>query len=360
MTTKLFHDDTKPTLSSLGKAPGELIDYDINDTLEAKIYHSSYSKTDYQRSEIDSLDDINALRVRGHINWIQVIGYDINIIESIGRQLNIHPLVLEDINERSERPKIQSTDNYCFITLNSYFYSEERKKVIQTRFSLLLFKDLLITFHDLESKFIPPILNRLKQGLGQIRQNGADYLAYVMLDGIVDQLFFTLQIIGEKLDDIEIELSNKVQDNLLPSIHRIKHQLILMRRGIWPLRELFASLLRDGDEHHHFTNHCTPFLRDLYDHYLQAAEISESLREETISLIDLYLNSIANNLNQVMKILSIIGTIFLPLTFITSLYGMNFKDMPELNSPYGYPVVIGIMLIIAGVMLTFFKKKKWL
>ncbi len=360
MITNFLNTDTKTTPSSLGKAPGELIDYDINDTLEAKIYHSYYTKEVYYRAQIDSLDNINALKKKDTINWIQVIGYDINIIESIGNQLNIHPLVLEDINERSERPKIQSTDNYCFITLNSYIYSEEKNKVIQTRFSLLLFKDLLITFHDWESKFIPPILNRLEQGLGQIRKNGTDYLAYIMLDGIVDQLFLTFQVIGEKLDDIELDLSNREQDNLLSSIHRIKHQLILMRRGIWPLRELFSSLLRDGDEHHHFTSQCTPFLKDLYDHYLQAAEISESLREETISLIDLYLNSIANNLNQVMKILSIIGTIFLPLTFITSLYGMNFKDMPELNSPYGYPVVIGIMLSIAIVMLFVFKKKKWL
>ncbi len=360
MDTDFFRSNKRRKVESLGKAPGELFDYDLDNTQEARVYHTYYNEENYHRNYIETPYDLKALNVKDHINWIQITGYDLNIIESIGRQFDIHPLVLEDINERVERPKIQSTTKYCFITMNVYFFDESKAKIIQSRFSLLLLKDFVITFHEFSSKYLETIINRLQHGLGKIRQNGADYFSYIMIDGIVDQIFSTLQIVGEKLDAIELDISHQEQDNILTLIHRIKHQLIVMRRGIWPLRELLGSLIRDGDEHHHFTYKCTPFLRDLHDHALQAAEINESLRDETISLIDLYLNSIANNLNQVMKILSIIGTIFLPLTFITSLYGMNFKDMPELDSQYGYPVVVGVMLLIAGSMLYLFKKKKWL
>ncbi len=346
--------------ASIGKAPGELIDYDFNNNIEAQVYHTSYNPDTFKRLPVESLDNLKALNLDKAVNWIQVTGYDLKVIQAIGQQFNIHPLVLEDINERIERPKIHSTPDYTFITMNAYLFNEERAKIVQTRFSMLLFDSLLITFHEQESAYIQPIISRIEQSLGRIRASTADYLAYVLLDSIVDQIFLTLQIIGEKIDTIEMNITRQEQDNLLAIIHKIKHQLIIMRRGIWPLRELFGSIVRDSDEHHHFSEKCLPFLRDLYDHALQAAEINESLRDETISLIDLCLNSIANNLNQVMKILSIISTIFLPLTFITSLYGMNFKDMPELNSPYGYPVIIIVMLAIAVFMLFFFKRKKWL
>lgn len=348
----------RPT--SLGREPGELVDYDIDNTKEAQIFHTSYNTDEFFRKAIDSVDNIKSSLIPNRTNWIQVNGYDIDVIESIGKQFNIHPLVLEDINERVERPKIQSTKEYCFITMNVYIFNEENVKIVQSRFSLLLLEDLLITFHESTSDHFAPVLSRLEQGIGKARQNSSDYLAYQLLDCIIDQIFNTLQILGEKIDSLERDLANFEKDNILALIHKIKHQLIIMRRGIWPLRELFSSLVREGDEQHHFSESCTPFLRDLYDHALQAAEINESLRDETISLLDLYLNSIANNLNQVMKILSIIGTIFLPLTFITSLYGMNFTNMPEINSPYGYPTIIVVMLGIAGFMLYYFKKKKWL
>ena len=362
MVTRFFKNPRNHAPLSLGKAPGELIDYDINDSIEAQVYLTSYNEQKYSRQQLDSVSDIKKKLDPDCVNWIQITGYDLDVIKEIGGQFAIHPLVLEDINERIERPKIQSTSEYCFITMNSYIFDCDRIKITSARFSSLLFKDLLITFHDVESEYIHPILNRLKQGLGKLRQNSSDYLAYVLLDGIVDQIFSSLQKTGEILDEIELDISDQDQgqDNILKTIHKIKHNLIMMRRGIWPLRELFGAILRDGEEHQHFSDKCNPFLRDLYDHAIQAAEINESLRDESISLIDLYLNSIANDLNNVMKILSIIGTIFLPLTFITSLYGMNFKDMPELDSPYGYPVIIFIMLTIAILMLFFFKKKKWL
>ena len=362
MVTRFFRTPKSHAPLGLGKAPGELIDYDINDSIEAQIYHTSYNSQKYSRRELQSISNLKEKMEPNCINWIQITGYDMNVIKEIGEQFDIHPLVLEDINERIERPKIQSTSEYCFITMNSYIFDSNLRKITPTRFSSLLFKDLLITFHDVESEYIPPILNRLQQGLGKLRQNSADYLAYVLLDGIVDMIFSSLQKTGEILDEIELNISDqdKEQENILKTIHKIKHNLIIMRRGIWPLRELFGAILRDGTEHQHFSDKCNPFLRDLYDHAIQAAEINESLRDESISLIDLYLNSIANDLNNVMKILSIIGTIFLPLTFITSLYGMNFKDMPELDSPYGYPVIIIVMLGIALLMLFFFKKKKWL
>ena len=348
----------KRKIASIGKAPGELVDYDINDSIEAKIFYASFNQDVFERKTLNNIQNLKKLYNAGHVNWLEIGGYDIEVIKAVGQQFAVHSLILEDINERVERPKIHSTDNYCFMTLNVYVFDEERIKIKQERFSMILFENLLITFEENTNSYLRPIIDRLRQNLGKIRGAGADYLAYSLLDAIVDQMFVTLESVGEYIDGLEIEITEEESNSLLRHIHKIKHQLMLMRRGIWPLREIFGALARN--DHKLFKSYCNPYLRDLHDHALQAAEINESLREETISLIDFYMSSMANNLNQIMKVLSLISTIFLPLTFITSLYGMNFKYMPELDYRDAYPTIIFIMVSIAAFMLYYFKKKKWL
>ncbi len=366
MANNIFRDarnlksdgNIRETFMSYGLPPGELVDYDFDDTLEASINFYSYNRDKYEQKAIASPAELLRLPGADTVNWVDVAGYDMEVLRSIGTMFNVHPLIVEDINERLERPKITEMDQSIFMTMKVFSFDEDKKKVISTRFSLLLFKDLLMTFHECSDDFFSPLIDRIVKSHGRLRSAGVDYLAYAILDLIVDSTFSVLDSASEAIEDFETELSRHPSEELLPRIHRIKHSLIILRRSIWPLREIFASILRMDNKF--FCETTRPFLRDLHDHAVHAAEITESMREEAASMLDLYMSSIANQLNHVMKVLSIIGTIFLPLTFITSMYGMNFKYMPELEFRDAYPMVIGVMALIAGSMLYYFKRKKWL
>lgn len=348
----------RKTFRSYGLAPGELVDYDFDNTLEATVNFFSYSPTDFSKREVQNLADLPRMMNSERVNWVDISGYDKDVIGRIGEMFSIHPLVVEDINERLERPKLVEMPEYLFVTLKVFFFDQETSKVRPKRFSLILFNNLLITFHECEEGFLDPLKNRIAKAHGRLRTCGVDYLAFAVLDLIMDSTFTALDKVSESIEDFETEISKDPEQNILPKIHRIKHGLILLRRGIWPLREIFSTLSRM--EGTFFAKPTFPFLRDLQDHAVHAAEITESMREEAASMLDLYMSSMANQLNHVMKILSIIGTIFLPLTFISSVYGMNFKYMPELDFKDAYPVVLGVMGLIAGIMLYYFKRKKWL
>lgn len=349
-----FHDNFK----SYGLPPGELVDYDIHDNLEAHINFYRYSPLKYDIQQVQNTSELLRLPSPDTVNWIDVSGYDMEILRSIGALFKIHPLIVEDINERLERPKIIENENFLFITLNVFHFNKKKGKITARRFSLLLFKDLLLTFHECDENFFEPLKDRLVRNYGRLRNCGVDYLAYAILDLIVDSTFRVLDGASEAIEDFETELSAQPSQALLPRIHRIKHCLIILRRSVWPLREIFSTIIRLENKFFHQTT--LPFLRDLHDHSVHAAEITESMREEAASMLDLYMSSIGNQLNKIMKVLGIISTIFLPLTFISSVYGMNFKYMPELEIKDAYPVVLIAMTLIAGLMLYFFHRKKWL
>jgi magnesium transporter len=290
------------------------------------------------------------------ITWINVECFDNP--EEIGRLAElfmIHPLTVEDILDTSQRPKTEEFDDYLFITFKAANPSDG---LDFEHMSLLITDDAVITFQEKPGDYFDGIRKRILNNAGRIRRMGTDYLAYVIIDAVVDKYFIIIDSLGSEIEDFEERVTNEKDDNFIHDIQDIKQKLLKVRRVVWPLRESLSLLMhldskRIGDE-------LEPFLKDLYDHIIQAAETIETYRELIAGIMEVYLSAASNRLNKVMKVLTIISTIFIPLTFIVGVYGMNFRFMPELGHPLAYPIVWGVMTAIALGMLLVFKRRKWI
>ncbi len=293
------------------------------------------------------------------ITWLQVSGiHDVEIIETIGKQYSLHPLLLEDILNTEQRPKVEDYTDYLFIVLKTLDFDEETSGIRSDQIALVIGKNLLISFHEHERGFFNPIRERIQSGKGRIRKMGTDYLAYALMDVVIDNYFVTLEKLGSRIDDIEKSLLKNPSVEVLHNINFIKREMVFLRKNIWPVRELVATLERRESPIIH--QHTVIYLRDLYDHIIQAIDTIESMRDVLTGMLDVYLSSMSNKTNEVIKVLTIIATIFIPLTFVVGIYGMNFEFMPELTWQYGYPAVMFIMLLSAGGMLLYFKRKNWI
>jgi magnesium transporter len=292
------------------------------------------------------------------VSWVNVDGINqMALLKKLGDCFGIHPLVLEDIANTEQRPKAEEYEDYLFLVLK--VLSPAPAGITREQISLVLGKNWLITFQEgLEGDPFGPVRTRLENGQGRIRGEGADYLAYSLIDVVVDNYFHVLEQVAESIEAIEEELIVAPTQRTLAEIYRLKRELLFIHKAVWPLREVVSSMIRR--ESPLVKDQTIIYLRDVYDHTIQVIETLETLREMLSGMLDIYLSSVSNRMNSIMKVLTIIATIFMPLTFIAGLYGMNFKYMPELEQHWGYPAVLMLMAVVTVGMLIFFRRKRWI
>lgn len=342
-----------------GTSPGLLTFIGEKKSEETLITSISYNDSFVDEKSHDSVADAIGTIGDSHISWINIDGlHDVSIIETIGTHLGIHPLVLEDIVHTTQRPKVEIYDDHIYVVMKMITFGERSNEAEVEQVSLILGKGWVISFQERQGDVFDPVRIRLRPPGARIRKMGADYLLYALLDVIVDFYFVALEKIGDVMDDLEDEITYEPTKVTPLKLRDVKHNLIRIRRSTWPVRELLSQLERD--ESRLISKQTRPFIRDAYDHAVQVIDIVESLRDVLGSLMDLYMTGVSNRMNDIMKVLTIIGTIFIPLTFIAGIYGMNFENMPELHTQNGYFISLGVMAVIAVVLLLFFRKKDWI
>jgi magnesium transporter len=293
------------------------------------------------------------------VTWYTVDGvHDVEVLRVIGENFKLHPLVVEDLANTTQRPKLEEFEQYLFIALKMITYDSSKKAITAEHVSIILGDGWVLSFLEDAGDVFEPVRQRIRSGKGRIRKMKADYLAYALMDAIVDFYFQVLEQIGEDIENVEQEVVDRPQATTLKSVHMLKRELIFLRRSVWPIRETVNSLIRDESDL--VTEETRIFLRDLYDHAIHTIDTIETQRDIVSGMLDVYLSSISNKMNQVMKLLTVMSSIFIPLTFIAGIYGMNFEYMPELTWVWGYPVVLGSMTTLALSLLVFFRRKGWL
>ena len=339
---------------------------------EASRQPPSITLIEYDREHLEERTITNKEELLPHldnkrITWINIDGLgDIDVLRTLGKQFNLHPLALEDVLATGQRPKMEQYDEYLFIVAQM-LYLNPKKQMCGEQVSMFLGKNFLITLQE-EGDFdvFEPVRARIRAANGSIRKRGADYLAYALLDSIVDHYYPVLESVGASIDRIEDQLTT-LRDSPISELHRYKRTLSQIRRFIWPVRDLVNSLMHE--ETGFVTKGTKVYLRDCYDHTVQLMDLVESYRDVLSGLMELYLSSVGIRTNQIMKVLTVISSIFIPLTFIVGVYGMNFArevdgrklpwNMPELYQPYGYFAVMLFMLGVACFQIYYFKKKRW-
>ncbi len=292
------------------------------------------------------------------VTWVNVGGvHKVDMLEVFGKQFGLHPLLLEDIANTDQRPKLDDYETYLFLVMKMLTMTE-RGDILFEQVSFVLGRNYVLSFQEDATDVFQPVRDRLRGGKGRLRQNGSDYLLYSLVDAVVDQYFSVLEALGEKIELLQERVMADPKPDTLHDIHALKRQLLFVRRAVWPLREAINSLSRSDCPY--LREPTTLFFRDVYDHVVQIVDTIETLREMVSASLDIYLSSVSYRLNAVMRILTVITTIFMPLSFIAGIYGMNFDHMPELKWEWGYPIVLGVMGMVAAGMLIGFRKRKWL
>jgi magnesium transporter len=347
----------KRTSKSKGLAPGTLVHIGEQKTENVKIALIDYDQKKFQEKELASVEECFPFKESPTVSWINVSGiHRTEIVQKIGDTYGLHPLTLEDIVNTDQRPKTEDYGNYIFVVLKMLYLNDKGSLIVAEQVSLILGKNFVISFQEREGDVFSPIRERLRSS-GRIRQMGADYLAYALIDAIVDGYFIILEKIGERIEFVEQKVVNDTQPRTLQLIHQLKGDTIFLRKSVWPLREVIGTLQRSESDL--IQKQTGVYLTDVYDHTIQVVDSIESYRDMVSGLLDIYLSSVSNRLNEVMKVLTIIATIFIPLTFISGIYGMNFRYMPELEWHFGYFAVLAVMAAIALGMVAYFKKKNW-
>jgi magnesium transporter len=349
----------------VGLAPGELVHVGEERTEKIRITVIDYNDKDFQEKTVERIEECFSFKDTPSITWINIDGiHDVRLIEQLGECFEIHPLVLEDILNTNQRPKIEDYEKTIFIVVKMLMFDGTKKEIVSEQVSLILGSNFVISFQERQGDVFNAIRERLRSQKGRIRKMKADYLAYSLLDAIVDNYFSILEKLGDKIEGMEEGLIADPLPQTLRAIQNAKRDVIFLRRSVWPLREVTSGLERS--ESKLVTKATHPFLRDLYDHTIQVIDTIETFRDMVSGMLDIYLSSVSNKMNEVMKVLTIIATIFIPITFIAGIYGMNFNpevsfwNMPELNWRYGYLFTWGVMVAIIVAMISYFKRKRWL
>ncbi len=341
-----------------GLPPGTLIHIGDESERETRISLVDYTATQFHEQITEKVEDTFPFRDSRSVTWINVDGlHDTANIEKIGKHFGLHPLIQEDIVNTEQRPKIEDFDSYIFIVLRMLSYDEKSRELKNEQVSLVLGDNFVISFQEDVGNVWNSLRERIRNNKGHIRKEGADYLAYALMDSIVDNYFSILEKAGEKIGDIEEELIAMPTRETLPAIYRLKREMLILRKAVWPLREVVNKL--EHAENKLIQDNTRIYLRDIYDHTIQVIDTIENYRDMISTLVDVYLSSISNRLNEIMKVLTILSSIFIPLSFIAGIYGMNFAHMPELQWTWAYPVLLIFMLMLGLSMLAFFKWKKW-
>jgi magnesium transporter len=354
--TKLIKKKSKKD----GPTPGAFARMGEKKIEKTRITLMDYDEMHFQETEIKTLDESLSFKDRSTVTWVNVEGiHQVKILEKLGEYFGLHPLVVEDILNLKERPKVEDFGDYILIILKiPYHYDNNINGIEIEQISLVLGPNFVVSFQERAGDVFHPTREQIRVNKGRIRKSGADFLAYALVDSIVDTYFTVLEELGEHIESLEEEVVTKPLPETSQMIHNLKREMILMRKSVWPFREIEGVLEKGQSLLIHDSTKI--FLSDVYDHTIEVIETVEIFRDMLSSILDLYLSSVSNKTNEVMKVLTIIATIFIPLTFITGIYGMNFTYMPELGWHWGYPMVWIVMMSIVVLMLGYFRKKKWL
>jgi len=345
--------------AKVGLAPGTLIHVGEKKAEKVIIRVLAYNSERLVEKELTSIEECVAFKGQSDLNlWINVDGLDkVEVIEKLGSYFEIHPLTLEDILHTGQRPKTDDYGSYIYTVLRMMLLDEENGDIITDQVSILFGSNYVLSFQEREIDIFNPLIERLKNPASRLRKSGVDYLAYGLIDAVVDNYFLILERFGEQIESLEEELIIWPRPATIHTIQNYKRDMIILRKSVWPLRELVNGLQRSESELIEETTRI--YLRDIYDHTIQVIDSIETYRDILSSMVDVYLSSLSYKMNDVMKVLTVIATIFIPLTFIAGVYGMNFKYMPELELRWGYPAVMVFMTAIGITMFTYFKKKGW-
>ena len=352
-----FKKKSRPS-RKIGLPPGSIVYLGEQKVEKVKITLTEYDENEYETYEIKSADEIEPFTDTPRVTWVNVCGlHETDFLKEIGERFKIHPLVLEDILNTDTRPKIEITDDYLFTVMKLFIYNAEQEIFEPEQVSFILGRNFIFSFVEKGDEIFNPVRDRIAGQLGKIRKKASDYLLYALMDIVVDYYFLVLEKIEERIESLDDEAINEPEKTLAEKIYNLKNLLLLLRRSVTPMREIVNQLIKDeGDL---LEESIEPYLRDLYDHVIHISETLEVQREITTGLMETYLSMMSNKMNEVMKVLTVIATIFIPLTFIVGIYGMNFKFMPELDVPWAYYVVWGVMISVVVGMVIYFRRKKW-
>lgn len=359
MSLETYRKRLRRRWKKAGMEPGALVHMGEIPTVPVRIHLIEYDEETIIERDVTHETDFQKYIDAPRVCWINLVGiHDFEMLTRISHAFNIHPLVLEDIVNTDQRPKVDEFENALYIVIRMLQLKEDPYEIQSEQMSMLLRKNTLITFQEREEDIFEPLRQRLRNKKGHIRKLGADYLAYALTDSVVDQYFRILESLGEQLEQLNEELISKPGPNALNKLHSLRSEVIHLRKSIWPLREVANSLQRETTLL--ITDTTRLYLRDLHDHIIHVMDTVENYREMLSSMLDIYLSSISFRINTQMKVLSIFAALFLPLTFITGIYGMNFQHMPGLHNPDGFWITLTLMGFIATSMLVFFWRRRWL
>ncbi len=350
---------TPPKLTEkTGLPPGSIVAIGKHKPEPARIWIFQYNESGCREIRPESLD-FRELQKKDTTCWINIDGLsDTSIMDQIGSELGIHNLTLEDIVTIDQVPKIEDHDHYLFLVLKMIYWNSEKNEPETEQVSFLLLHNIVLSFQERPGDVFNPIRERLRRGWGRTRKEHADYLLYSLIDAIVDGYFTVMDRIGEHIESIEEEVVEKPSDETSVRINTMRSKVTMLRRSIGLLRDVISTILRT--EYQLIRPQMEPYIRDLYDHTIKVIETLETYRDTLTGLRDIFLASVSNRMNEIIKVLTMISTIFIPLSFIAGIYGMNFKYMPELEQKWAYPTLLCLMVLIASGFIIFFKRKKWL
>jgi len=347
-----------------GTSPGTLANHEKTDKIPLMISVTDYTDTEFQEKYLANAEECKSYLEKDTVTWIHVQGdAEPDTMRHLGSIFGLHHLALEDVINSGQRPKIDEYSEHLFVVMSHAVKVENSNEITLEQVSFFLGDNFVISFHPGEYDLFEPVRERLRNHIGRIRARGADYLMYALLDMIVDEGYPVLEWLGDEIETLEDEILETPTNNSLRTLHQLKRTLIILRRMLWPQREVLNNLARN--ENDLITENNRIYFNDCYDHTIQIMELNETYRDMVTGLMDIYLSSISFRLNEIMRVLTVIATIFIPLTFIVGLYGMNFSNdnspwaMPELHWYYGYPMVLIVMVMVIAGMLYYFKRKNW-
>ena len=348
----------KKTSKKAGLPPGTVVFVGEKKVEEIGITIIDYDETQYEEREVKDIEDCFPYKDTPSISWINIDGvHQVEVIEKLGNHFVLHPLLLEDVVNTQQRPKLEEYDDHLFVVLKMFSLNAEENELAAEQFSLIFGSNFVISFQERQGDVFEQVRERLRKGKGRIRRSGSDYLTYALIDAVVDSYYDILEILGENLESLQEKLVAEPRQENLQIIQNLKRDMLFLRKSVWPLREVISGWAKC--ESTLIKEEVLVYVRDVYDHVIQVIDTIETFRDMLSAMLDIYLSSVSNRMNEVMKVLTIMATIFIPMTFLAGIYGMNFKYMPELEWRYAYLFFWIVVFAVFIVMISWFKRKKW-
>ncbi len=342
----------------VGLPPGTAVHIGVQKTETTRIRIMHYDAVNLAEREVERVEEGASLKAASGITWVHVTGvHDTGLLGRLSQRFGLHPLVVEDLSNTDQRPKVEDYNGYAYLVVKLLHNDAATGKTVIEQLSMVLGADFVLSFEEAEPTVFEAVRQRLRDNRSGIRAQGADYLAYSLLDAVVDNYFLVLERFGERVEQLQEELVGKSGARVQHTLHRLRREMVLLRKNVWPLREVIGTLERGGSPL--FRHETLVYLRDVYDHVIHVIDTFETQREILAYTMDLNLLNATNRLNEIIKVLTVFATLSIPPMMIASIYGMNFRFMPELAWPWGYPAALALMFGLAGIMLVYFRRKKW-